>query len=704
MKIAQTLRNRQDFWPRLSLVLSIGFLALSIVLLILGNRLLEDSKKRVLEQRRAIAQITANQIDRSLFVTIHELEQTLRVADFDPSDPKLDEEAQALVDLSSYPALSISRSIFLDPLGKVILAYPPNPHLPGTNLSDYLDLFQAPETQDVQVSTPWHDSQNGNLVTAITIRIYDRDHFLGWLSGVVDLDESRITTLLEDAVALDHSAHAILADSQGRSLVSTFNLPFLSPGEHYTFYRQAIARGQLVVEVVPFELDLPGEPEGHLHMMAFTPLKNAPWGVSIGGDVVKETFAGSYLLFIGLASIFILSILLIWGATLVGTKRLLEPVRNVNLKFDISRQIAIAKDWEELTSLIVRIPSTFAPISGARLLSRNRDSEFELVSEWRSGGNYSMESPSLSQPMEVCEACILSDDSTVHTHAIFDPQPEDFSPEQYNCFCLPLVHQENVVGTLQFWLPSEESLSKPQIDVLTSVASDMAIAVESAQLQRSNLDQIKITEAEQRRIFRRLHDTLGQNIAFLRLKLDQYSSANSFVNLADIHQDIKRMRDIANEAYGQIRSMLTDLHPETQSDLSIALRARASSIADRANFKFELSVEGHPVKIPQDVKRHVLFICYEALNNIEQHAYAKMVSIHLRWSGDGLTITIRDDGTGFDPGDPSSETHFGLEIMQERALAIKGRLSFISTPKDGTEVNLWIPLSPSPDSREGGVN
>lgn len=152
------------------------------------------------------------------------------------------------------------------------------------------------------------------------------------------------------------------------------------------------------------------------------------------------------------------------------------------------------------------------------------------------------------------------------------------------------------------------------------------------------------------------------------------------------------MRKIAEEAHEQVRDILKDLHPETQTDLIAALRARGKAVSERAHFNFSLSVEGQPVRISQKLKRHVLFICHEALSNIEQHAHAQNAALHLLWDERNLTITITDDGSGFDPDNISPVEHFGLEIMQERANAINGRLTITPLPNDGTEVTLWIPL------------
>ena len=119
--------------------------------------------------------------------------------------------------------------------------------------------------------------------------------------------------------------------------------------------------------------------------MAFAPLKTVEWGVSIGGDVVGETFAESYQLFILLAFIFILSVVAVWGTTMVSTKKLLEPVKDVNLKLNISQQIAAVKDWEELKSLVVRIPSFLLPVSSVRLLLPDEVGKIRVV-DYKSKG------------------------------------------------------------------------------------------------------------------------------------------------------------------------------------------------------------------------------------------------------------------------------------------------------------------------------
>jgi len=143
-------------------------------------------------------------------------------------------------------------------------------------------------------------------------------------------------TPLEQAATLSQTGHAVLVDAQGRVMAATFEASFLSPGEHATFYRQAIAYGQPVVETVPSEVNLPNQPIDHPHVTAFAPLHAAPWGVAVGGDV-DELFAGVRRLRLGLALLSVVSLIAAWAATLIGTRRLVRPVQRLT---DAAQRIA----------------------------------------------------------------------------------------------------------------------------------------------------------------------------------------------------------------------------------------------------------------------------------------------------------------------------------------------------------------------------
>lgn len=79
------------------------------------------------------------------------------------------------------------------------------------------------------------------------------------------------------------------------------------------------------------------------------------------------------------------------------------------------------------------------------------------------------------------------------------------------------------------------------------------------------------------------------------------------------------------------------------------------------------------------------------MHNITKHAHAQRVTIRLRGDGEAVTLEIRDDGVGFDPGG-SFPGHLGLRSMRERVARLGGGLEITSAPGAGTRLVGRIPV------------
>jgi two-component system nitrate/nitrite sensor histidine kinase NarX len=220
----------------------------------------------------------------------------------------------------------------------------------------------------------------------------------------------------------------------------------------------------------------------------------------------------------------------------------------------------------------------------------------------------------------------------------------------------------------------------------------MAMAIDGARMQNSIENQAQATEAERKRIAQNLHDTLGQNISFLRLKLDQLTGDDVLLEISMIRQELELMREIAEDAYEQIRGTLADLNLSVTMGLCKAILEHAQSIGRRSGFEVHIIEKGQPIPLPSSYMRQILFIVREAINNIEKHAGAEHVDIELAWNETDLSICVQDDGGGFDLSSASSEGRYGLKIMQERAEDIQGCLTVDALPGLGTQVKLWLPV------------
>ena len=316
-------------WPRMALTVSATFSALFIAFSLLGERAMRESNERLLQERLVIAQLTANQIDEWLAQERLELVQAHLVSDFDVESPDFLDQAESLkqyfVQLNEF----VPGFFFTNKQGHVVYSNPPDLYVHGTDLSEFSYIRMAIDLRKDTISDPFHSPLNNHPVTAVTIPLFVDNKFSGLLTGLLDMQDEGIRKPLIQAAMLGETAHSALSDSQGRALATTFGLPFLVPGEHYSFYERAIAEGKPTVETVPFELDWPDEPEGHKHVMAFAPLQTVNWGVAVGGDAFDTTFAGLRQLRLGLIALAILAFVSSWGITLLSSRQLIRPLQTL---------------------------------------------------------------------------------------------------------------------------------------------------------------------------------------------------------------------------------------------------------------------------------------------------------------------------------------------------------------------------------------
>jgi PAS domain S-box-containing protein len=194
----------------------------------------------------------------------------------------------------------------------------------------------------------------------------------------------------------------------------------------------------------------------------------------------------------------------------------------------------------------------------------------------------------------------------------------------------------------------------------------------------------------QTEIARDLHDTLGQNISFLRMNLEHLSEAQ-WSDPADVKIKIHSMTKAANESYELIRAMLGILQSGNSADPLSLFTRHAEQVAKRSSAQIDVTSLGHPQQLSPPQIRQLFYIFREALSNIEKYANAGRVSGEFIWEEHALTFGISDNGSGFDPDAIQTRDHYGLRFMRERAELLQGSFSIQSAPRQGTKITVIVP-------------
>jgi len=191
-------------------------------------------------------------------------------------------------------------------------------------------------------------------------------------------------------------------------------------------------------------------------------------------------------------------------------------------------------------------------------------------------------------------------------------------------------------------------------------------------------------------IARDLHDSLGQNIAYVRMILEHLLETQ-LKEPEQAKNQIQSITRATQESYDQVRTMLSVLQAGDTSD-PINLFARyAAQISERSRIAIEVASQGSVKTLTPHQIRQVFYIFRETLSNIEKYSGAAQAWTEFRWGDHGLTLCVTDNGRGFDPHASFSPGHFGIKFMRERAELLGGSFSIESASAEGTKITVFVP-------------
>jgi two-component system NarL family sensor kinase len=257
---------------------------------------------------------------------------------------------------------------------------------------------------------------------------------------------------------------------------------------------------------------------------------------------------------------------------------------------------------------------------------------------------------------------------------------------------IPLIAQGKPLGVLNVASTEWGDLCADDLALLYLVGDLVAIAIERARLFTQSVELGAIEERN--RIAREIHDTLAQGLTAIALQLE---TADALLDMdaetERIRQSVTQALHLTRQNLEEARRSVLDLRaaPLEGKRLDEAIQGLLNDWSGRRKLQAQFDVIGTARPLPLRVEIGCYRIVQEALTNIGRHAHAKQVYIRLTLLPNQLQLMIEDDGRGFDVTTIAPD-RYGLVGMNERARLLGGELEVCSTPGQGTQLEIRIPV------------
>ena len=257
---------------------------------------------------------------------------------------------------------------------------------------------------------------------------------------------------------------------------------------------------------------------------------------------------------------------------------------------------------------------------------------------------------------------------------------------------VPLKVKENLIGFLSIHHCQPNYYTPEKAQLAHAFANQAALAIENTHLYKQA--QAAAAAEERSRLARELHDTVTQELYSLMLYADACRLALRSGKTEAAERNLSEVLAIAREGMSDLRLLIFELRPPVLEEEGLvgALIARLEAVEARASCQTEFHVQGDP-ELSSNEEDELYWVVTEVLNNILKHSRARHVYLDMDFQSSKSTITIRDDGVGFDSTNIDRFSGMGFKNIIERINRIGGSYTIESEPDKGTVFQ--VRLAPS---------
>jgi PAS domain S-box-containing protein len=207
-----------------------------------------------------------------------------------------------------------------------------------------------------------------------------------------------------------------------------------------------------------------------------------------------------------------------------------------------------------------------------------------------------------------------------------------------------------------------------------------------------------VREEEKRKIARDLHDETTQLLTSLTAYLE--AAAETLPAGADeARVFLRKAQALCVNIFDELRKLINELRPSSLDGFGLmaAIHSLVESHLKSAGVNVNFRTTGKVRRLAPSLEIALFRVIQEALNNIARHAHANTADVSVQFKKDGIKVSIKDDGIGFDFQEAISSKEglrgLGLLGMRERVELMNGSLVIKSSPGHGTEITIEVPLT-----------
>ena len=230
--------------------------------------------------------------------------------------------------------------------------------------------------------------------------------------------------------------------------------------------------------------------------------------------------------------------------------------------------------------------------------------------------------------------------------------------------------------------------------------SERELKASEKSLRHLSLHLLRTQDEERRLIGREMHDSLGQFLSVLKMKLDAIRASSDGNGSAATKQQVADCAALVDSCVKEVRTVSYLLYPPMLEELGLksAILWYLDGFSRRSGIKTSFEIADDFERISQDAELVLFRVLQESLTNVHKHSESATAQVRVTAAGEALTLEVTDQGKGLPPEtlehadqDWMGSMGVGLRGMAERLRQLGGVLEVRST-EPGTQVRATVPL------------